>query len=169
MKLKTVVFLMVLTLYCSFANADEVSHRAAAEELLLMTNVDKMMKPMFEQMETMMNQQFVQMGAPEELRPVRNKYTGRLFKILEEELSWAKMKHDYIDMYVKTYTEEEIRAISEFYKSPIGKKFIEKTPQLLQQSMAISQKNMPKIMKSITKISEEMANEIKQLKDQETE
>ena len=46
MKLKTVVFLMFLSLFCSFANADEVSHRAAAEELLLLTNADKMLKPM---------------------------------------------------------------------------------------------------------------------------
>ena len=42
-------------------------------------------------------------------------------------------------------------------------------PQLLQESMAISQKNMPVIMKKIQKISKEMANEIKQLKEQQNE
>ena len=169
MKLKTVIFLIVLSLFCSFANADETSHRAAAEELLLLTNVDKMLKPMWEQMETMMEQHFVQMDAPEELRPVLNRYTSKMVKVMEEELGWAKMKNDYIDIYVKTYTEGEIRAISEFYKSPAGKKFIEKMPQLMQESMAISQKNMPTFMKKMQKISEEMANEIKQLKEQQKE
>ena len=169
MKLKTVVFLMVLSLFCSFANADEVSHRAAAEELLLLTNVEKMLKPMWEQMETMMEQQFVQMGSPEELRPVLNRYTSKMVKIMEEELGWAKMKKDYIDIYVKTYTEGEIRAILEFYKSPAGKKFIEKMPQLMQESIAISQKNMPIFVEKMRKISEEMANEIKQLKEQQKE
>lgn len=38
MKSKTVVFLMVLSLLCSFVNADEISHKAAADELLLLTN-----------------------------------------------------------------------------------------------------------------------------------
>ncbi len=160
---------MILSLFCSFANADKVSHRAAAEELLLLTKVDKMLKPMWEQMEAMMEQQFAQMGAPEELRPVLNRYTGKLVKVMEEELGWAKMKNDYIDIYVKTYTEEEIRAISEFYKSPAGKKFIEKMPQLMKESMAISQNKMPTFMKKIQKISEEMANEIKQLKEQQKE
>ncbi len=47
MKLKTVVSVIVLSLFCCFANADEVSHRAAAEELLLLTNADKMLKPMW--------------------------------------------------------------------------------------------------------------------------
>jgi hypothetical protein len=169
MKLKTVLFLMFLSLFCPFANADEVSHRAAAEELLLLTNADKLLKPMWKQMEAMMEQQFVQMGAPEELRPVLNRYTSKLVKVVEEEFGWAKMKNNYIDIYVKTYTEGEIRAISEFYKSPVGKKFIEKMPQLMQESMAISQNKMPTFMNKMQKISEEMANEIKQLKEQQKE
>lgn len=57
---------------------------------------------------------------------------------MEEELGWAKVKNDYIDICVKTYSEREICAISEFYKSSAGKKFIEKMPQLMQESMAIS-------------------------------
>ena len=167
MKLKNVVFLMVLSLFCVFANANEVSHRAAAEELLLLTNMDKMLKPMWEQMEAMMEQQFVQMGASEKLRPVLNRFTSKLVNVMEEELGWAKMKDDYIDIYVKTYSEGEIREISEFYKLPVGKKFIEKMPQLMQESMAISQKKMPEFMKKMQKIAEEMTNEIKQLKEQQ--
>ncbi len=169
MKLKIGILLMALSLFCSLANADEVSHRAAAEELLLLTNVDKMLKPMWEQMEAMMEQQFDQMDAPEELRPILNRYTSKMVKVMEEELGWAKMKNDYIDIYVKTYTEVEIRAVSEFYKSPAGKVFIEKIPQVMQESMAISQKNMPTFMNKLQKISEEMANEIKQFKEQQKE
>ena len=75
---------------------------------------------------------------------------------------WGKIN---IDIYVKTYTEEEIRAISEFYKSQAGKKFIDKMPQLMQESMAISQKRMPTLMKKVQKINEEMVNKIKQQKE----
>ncbi len=163
MKLKTVVLLIVLSLFCSFANADKVSHRAAAEELLLLTNVDKMLKPMREQMEAIMEQQFAQRGDVDELSPVINKFISKMVKVFEEELGWSKMKDDYIDIYVKTYTEGDIRAISEFYKSPAGKKLLDKMPQLMQESMAISQKKMPTLMKTMKKLSEEMANEIEQL------
>ncbi len=169
MKLKTVVLLMALSMFCSFANADNKSHRAATEELLFLTNVDKMLEPIWKQIEKMMEQQFVQMNAPEKLRPVLNKYSSKLVKVMEEELGWAKMKNDYIDIYVKTYTEGEIKAISEFYKSPAGKKFIEKMPQLMQESMAISQKNMPIFTEKMQKLFEEMVNEIKQLKEKQKE
>ena len=124
-----------------------MTHRAAAEEFLLLTNADKILKPMLEQMAVMMKQQFVQMGAPEELRPVLNKYSRKLLKVMEEEFEWGKIKNDYIDIYVKTFTEKEIREISDFYKSPIGKKYVEKIPQLMQESMAISQKFMPIFIK----------------------
>ena len=165
MKLRTVIFLMIFSLLCSFANADEVTHRAAAEEFLLLTNADKILKPMLEQMAVMMKQQFVQMGAPEELRPVLNKYSRKLLKVMEEEFEWGKIKNDYIDIYVKTFTEKEIREISDFYKSPIGKKYVEKIPQLMQESMAISQKFMPIFIKKTQKIREEMDSEIKLLKE----
>ncbi len=167
MKLKTVVFVTVLSMFCSFANADEKSHRAAAEDLLLMTNIDKMLKPMWQQMEAMLEQQFVQLGASEELRHVLNKFSGKMAKVMEEELGWAKMKNDYIDIYVKTYTEGEIRAISDFYKTPAGKKFIEKMPQLMRESMAIGQRKIPAFTEKVQKISQEMINEIKQSKEKQ--
>lgn len=167
MKLKIIVFLMILPLFCSCANPDEVSHRAAAEELLVLTNVEKILESTFEQMEKMLGKQFVQMGAPEELRTVLNRYTGKMLKIFEKEIGWAKMKNDYIDIYVKTYTEGEIHAISKFYKSPAGKKYIEKMPQLIQETMAITQKNMPTLMEKMEKLSKEMDNEIKQLKEKQ--
>ena len=164
--MKIVVCFAVLALFCSIANADEISHRAAAEELLLLTNADTVMKPIWEQMETMMEQQFGRMDAPEDSRPILARFTKKMFRILEEEFSWAKMKDDYIAIYVKTYTEKELEAISEFYRSSAGKKFVEKMPQLMQESMAISQKKMPIIMEKMQKISEEMADEIKKLKEQ---
>jgi len=72
-----------------------------------------------------------------------------------------------ISMYVNTYTESEIRAISEFYKSPAGKALLEKMPKLLQESMAMTQKKMPQIMQKIQAISQEMARELESLKDQQ--
>lgn len=166
MRLRIVIFLMALSLPCSFANSDEVSHRAAAEELLLLTEVDKRLESMYEQVEPAMEVQFTYLGAPEKLRPVLVRYTEQLVEAMKEDFAWAKLKNEYIDIYVKTYTEEELRAISEFYKSPAGKKSIEKMPQVMQESMAISQSRMPAFMKKMKKAAEEMANEIKQLKEQ---
>jgi hypothetical protein len=47
-----------------------------------------------------------------------------------------------------------------FYKSPLGKKVIEKTPELMQKSMAqtqaLYQKRMPEFLKRMEKASEDL-------------
>jgi hypothetical protein len=165
MKFKATVLLSILFLFSSLAMADEASHRAAAEELLLLMNVDEMVKPVFEQVELMMEQQFDQSDAPEESRPILKKYTGKMMKILEEELSWEKMKDDYVDIYVRTYTEDEIRAIADFYKTPAGQAFIEKMPKLMQEAMALSQRSMQGYMHKIEQLSSEMAKELEEAQE----
>ncbi len=165
--MKAIIVFIILSLFTPYALADEVSHTAAAEELILLSNPDQILQQVWDQIGSMVDQQFQQMGAPEEYRPVYKKYTDKMFKVLEAELSLENMRDDMISMYVNTYTESEIRAISEFYKSPAGKALLEKMPKLLQESMAMTQKKMPQIMQKIQAISQEMARELESLKDQQ--
>jgi len=163
MKCKVMVLFYMLFLFSSLAMADEASHRAAAEELLLLMNVDKMVEPVFEQMQLMMEQQFDQSDAPEDARPILKKYTAKMMQVLEEALGWEKMRDDYVDIYVRTYTESEIRAIADFYRTPAGQAFIEKMPQLMQESMSLSQRAMQGYMHEIEQLSAEMAKEVEEV------
>ncbi len=165
--MRSIIVFIILSMFSSYAIADEVSHKAAAEELILLSNPDQMLNQVWAQLESMLDQQYQQMGAPEELRPIFKKYTDKLFEVIKAELSFENIKDDMISTYVKTYTESEIRAISEFYKSPAGKAFLEKMPSLMQESMAMTQKKMSQIMPKIQAISKEMADELKSLKDQQ--
>lgn len=47
---------------------------------------------------------------------------------------------EIITLYKKYYTAEDIDALLKFYKTPIGKKMIQVTPVLLQESMSIGEK-----------------------------
>ena len=153
--------LTALSLFlCSAANADEVSHKKAAEELLLLMKTDQMVKPLFEQLGTVMEQQFVTMGVPAEERPKLKKYNDKLFKVIEDQMGWGKMKDDYIAVYTSTFTEDEIRAISAFYKTPAGQTFIQKMPTLMKTSIELSQKKMPAIIKEMQQITSEMVQEM---------
>jgi len=163
---RTFAFFIILSLFSPCAFADEISHRAAAEELLLLSNPDKMMDQVWPHIAAMVDKQFKQMGAPEELRPVLKKYTTKMFNVMQAELGFENLKEDFITIYVNTYTESEIRAISDFYKSPAGKSFLEKMPQLMQATMRVTQRNMPRMMQKIQAITEEMTKEIEELTSQ---
>jgi hypothetical protein len=44
------------------------------------------------------------------------------------------------DIYARTFTADELRQVTAFYRSPIGQKFLEKMPVIAQESMAMGQK-----------------------------
>jgi hypothetical protein len=63
---------------------------------------------------------------------------------------------DYIDIYAQVCTEAGVIEINKFYRSPAGKKMIEKMPLLLQETMTITQKSMQTLIPKIQQISEDM-------------
>jgi uncharacterized protein len=166
-KIQKICIVIILSLaICTptLSIASEESHRAAIDEMLRLSNVDKMIEPMFDQFKGLLKNQFAQMGVSEEQMPILEKYNDKLFNVMKEEMAWSKMRNDYIDIYAKVYTEEEILDINKFYRSPAGKKMIEKMPQLLQETMTITQKNMQTLIPKIQQISAEMAQEIQNSK-----
>jgi len=88
---------------------------------------------------------------PEELKRLQKE----LIKRISGELNWKKLKEDYIDVFMKTFTEEEIKGIIAFYKSSIGKRFVEKTPELMNQTMDITQGFIQEIMPRIQEMTRE--------------
>jgi hypothetical protein len=51
-----------------------------------------------------------------------------------DELSDAVVK-----VYARNFTADDLRALIVFYKTPVGQKFLQKTPLLAQQTMAVGQ------------------------------
>jgi hypothetical protein len=99
---------------------DEHSHRTAAENLLIVLEVDKSLGPLAEQV---LEEQLLQHP---QLAPQREV----LQKFLTRYLSWASVREDTVTIYTQEFTEPELQQLTEFYTTPIGKKASEKMPQL---------------------------------------
>ncbi|HMK64685.1 MAG TPA: DUF2059 domain-containing protein [Thermodesulfobacteriota bacterium] len=161
MKRWMVAVVLSLSILVSAAYADNASQRIIAEDLLQTMKIDQMMKPLFEQMRSMMEQQFMRLGAAEDMKPILKKYNDKLFNTIEETINWKTMKEDLISIYVNTFNEEELKAMLAFYKSPVGQSVIQKMPAAMQESAVKMQKRIPELQEKVRKISEEMAAEIK--------
>jgi len=157
---------MILALSLGVA-AQEDSHRASVEKLLLITNQDQLLEQVYPQIKQLVLGQFQQLDVPPEQSPLIEDYFDRIFNVMKEEMSWANIKNDFIQLYMSVYTEAEINELIAFYESPIGQKTLEKMPLLMQESMAINQKYTMKIMPKIIEIAEEMAAEIQNDSEQE--
>ena len=160
-------FLKLLILSAAFVlifslgvSAEEDTFRASVEKLLSVMKQDQLLEQVFQQVKQMEIQQLQQMNITQEQIPLMEKYFDKMFEVMKAEMSWDKIKDDFIQIYMSVYSETEVQALVNFYESPVGQKMLAKMPLLMQQSMAISQKHMKNIMPKIQEITLEMTNEI---------
>lgn len=136
--------------------ADEASKTAKVEELLQLTHADRMLTQVFDQMKGMVTAQVSKTNMPEESRLAAVEMQQKMMTLIADRMSWAKVKPAYIRIYSETFTEEEIDGILGFYRSPAGQAMLEKMPQLMQKSMAVSQQLMGDVMPEIQRMATEM-------------
>jgi len=142
--------------------AEGASRRELAEKLLEAMDVQKNIEKSFEMVNQMIPADLKHMGDGENSSSNRaKKEMAEMMEVIMKEMSWDKLKDDYISIYADTFTEKELLGIIKFYESPIGQKFIEKQPELMKKSMQISQKQMIGLAPKIQKLTEEMRNRIK--------
>ena len=66
--------------------------------------------------------------------------TKRYAELTREKINWAELMEDAI-VYVfdKYYTDEELKALADFYKSPVGRKMMQTMPQVTADIMVKSE------------------------------
>jgi len=130
--------------------ADEASKSAKAEALLQLMQGDQMMKTMEPMMKGMMAQASQNMSAEQ---------SAKAGEMQEKIMALAvagfnKAKPALVKVYTDTYTEEDLDGILAFYKSPAGKAFLQKMPEVMQRSMPVMMQMMADLQPEITKMIE---------------
>jgi hypothetical protein len=105
---------------------------AMAKEVLAMKGADKLFNPLVLGIVTRIKGTLLQtnLDLSKELDEVANKLARELTPRLGE------LNQFTANLYARQFTEDELKQIIAFYKSPIGKKVINLEPQILDQSMA---------------------------------
>lgn len=158
---KTIGWMAIgLVLSVAGAHAQDASRRVLAEELLNVMNVQEAIGKslaMIKQMIPVQREKMMQaMGQTNMPSKVSNQ-SDQMMDLMAQELSWDKMKDDYITLYAETFTEDEMKGIIAFYKSPAGLAFTKKQPELMKRSMEMTQKMMMRIMPKIQAMAKEMS------------
>ncbi len=160
MKKLLLVPLLIISQYAF--TADDSAKRAELEKMFALTNMDSMMDGMYAQMGAMFEQMVAQQNIPAQEQEAAKKYFVKMEALLREEMGWSKMKEPVMEAYARVYTVDELKAINEFYSTPAGKKMIEKMPQLMQETMQISQAMAQKLIPKFQALAEEMKQEVSQ-------
>jgi hypothetical protein len=158
--------LILAALFLPAGLASDQDKRALAEEMLTVTHPEKMIDQVMQQIPAMMQQQIRAMKVPEDMKPKIDRMLQDETTYMREKLDWTKLKPQFVDIYSDVFTEEELRQIVAFYKSPGGQAFLNKTPQVMQRSMALTQSLMADFPAHIQETIAKMKKEIEDKQEQ---
>ncbi|MDD5704871.1 MAG: DUF2059 domain-containing protein [Kiritimatiellae bacterium] len=149
---------LVIGMTC--AHAQDAAQLATAEELLTVMDVKATIEKSFEIMKQTMPgqmQQAMQAAGETGASADASASMDKMMDLMAVEFGWEKMKADYIRLYAETFTKAEMQDIMAFYKSPAGKAFLAKQPELTKRSMEMTQKVMARVMPKMMALVKESA------------
>ncbi len=115
--------LLFLSTFNSTAIADNSSHVQQVETLFKLTQMEQKVGQSIDSiLELQMSQNPALSVHEVEMRAFFEKYIG-----------WGALKNDITAMYLRTFSEDELKKINDFYITPAGQKVISVLPELVQQ------------------------------------
>ncbi len=147
------------------ARADDASKDAKIEELFTLTHSEEMVPQMTQQMMAQARQMMLsssqQMHLPPEAMSRVEETQKRMMALINERISWQKLRPVLAKVYRDTYTEDELQGIVDFYKTPAGQAMLKKTPLLVQNMMQATQGMMGDMMTEIPRMLDEIEKQYK--------
>lgn len=151
-------FLLLCALVPVLGFAQTAAPRPDVDELFAVMRMDKMMENMMAPVKNMLGGMGQSANQSPEAAAKAKARQEKTFALIFGEMTGSKMKAEMTQIYAETFTPDEIKGITVFYKSPAGQAFLDKQPILMQKSIAMSQKIMMDVM---PKMQEMMANDAK--------
>jgi uncharacterized protein len=129
--MKLIRRLLAIAVLCSITATAETpalpaEQRTEIVKLLKVSGVGDAMKPMMAQMIGMMKQQGGSL--PDEF-----------WARMEKKFDTSELLDLLIPVYAKHYSLEELKALNEFYATPLGRKLVISLPLIMQESMQVGQ------------------------------
>ncbi|NNM81178.1 MAG: DUF2059 domain-containing protein [Burkholderiales bacterium] len=84
----------------------------------------------------------------------------RTSALLKANLSWEKLEPMYVRLYKETFSEEEVKGMLAFYRTPSGQAVIHKMPLLMQKVMLETNTMIRSMSPEMQKIQQDFASEM---------
>lgn len=141
--------------------ADSASAHELALELMKLTNVEQTLAGMRAQIDDMMAAQLQSLNVPESKKDRVEQHRKKINALVSSEMSYAKMKDAYADLYVSLFSLDDLRGIVAFYGSPAGKAYVQNEPELVKKVMLLAQQRMQKVAPQVQQLNSELLAELK--------
>jgi len=159
---------LIVTAIVAFVTAQANAVPASSdsvETLLTVMKTEAMLDSMYASMEQIMRQSMQQAAGGKPMTPeqrrVLDAVPGKFVTVMKSELTWEKLKPQFVQLYLETFDQEEIDGLLAFYRSAGGQAFINKMPTVMQKSMAIAQSQMQTLLPKMKAAIEQAVSDAK--------
>jgi hypothetical protein len=116
------------------------AHRAAVQRLMAVTRVREMTEGNSEAMLSAQIRQMPQLGP----------FAGILRDFYREQMNWAVLEPEFTRLYLEVFSEAELRDLTRFYESPLGRTLLDKMPLLMAKSQEVTARRVQAAMPQLT-------------------
>ena len=143
------------------STASESTKQAITKELMEVMDVDSLMDTMYTHIQDTMDNAAQHLNVTEAERPLFTRYYESVNQLMQDELNWNILEPKFIAIYDKSFTESELSAMLEFYKTEHGKSILKKMPAVMQESMLLSQSMLQNILPQLQALSAQFDKDLK--------
>ncbi len=159
---------LIVTAIVAFVTAQANAAPASpdsVETLLTVMRTEAMLDSIYVTIEQIMRQSMQQAAGGKPMTPEQQRFLdavpGKFVAVMKSELTWAKLKPQYVQLYLETFDQEEIDGLLAFYRSAAGQAFINKMPTVMQKSMVIAQSQMHTLLPKMKAAIEQAVSDAK--------
>lgn len=133
---------LLLLLISPLSQADNASHLQQVDKLFKLTQMEKKID---ESVDSVMQLQLSQ-------NPQLSNHSKEMHAFFKKYIGWNALKTDLAAMYMQTFSEDELKAINDFYITPAGQKVITVLPELVQERNQLAMKRLQQNIGELQKI-----------------
>ena len=161
------LLLFVALLFAGPAFADPPTD-ASLEELFKVTDAQNMFAAVNKQMDNLIQNNVRQASNGQDLTPEKkaiiDRMAQRMSEVVKETVSWENLKPLLVTTYKESFSQDDIKAMLKFYKTPAGQNMLKKMPLVMQNMMSQMQPLMRPMQEKMQQIAAQAQEELKQLK-----
>lgn len=155
-------FIAILFLFVPLQlSAAQDTKQALVQELLQIMDVDSTLDAVYVQMDSMMTNMSKELEVSESERAIFDDYYQSMNELMKEEVSWQKLEPTIVTIYSNQFTEGELGAMIDFYKTEHGKSILKKMPAVTTESMVMTQSLMQQVIPKVQKLTTKLKQDLK--------
>ncbi|BBJ00597.1 hypothetical protein FGKAn22_22890 [Ferrigenium kumadai] len=158
------LFCVLLGLQPAMA-AEAPASEASVRELIEVTQAKNMFDSLMARMDaifqTSMNQALAGQTPTAEQKKIMVEMQSKMVSVFKEDMKWESLEPILIDIYRKSFTQNELNDMLTFYKSKAGQAMLAKMPIVMQNSMQAMQGRMAIMMPKLQQIQRDAITQLK--------